>query len=100
MGGNFGIEKTLELAGKNRTLRGCMKARSELRLLRLLEQCARSFEGEADMTLGKTYECSNNCGRKFVAVEARPLKWICSCGGKIVAGWWGKPVELEEEKRT
>jgi len=48
----------------------------------------------------KTYECSANCGRKFVATEARAQKWLCSCGiGKIVASWWGKAPEAQESKK-
>lgn len=43
----------------------------------------------------KTYECTANCGLKFVATEARAQKWLCRCGGKIVASWWGKLDEGE-----
>lgn len=49
--------------------------------------------------IAKTYECSANCGRTFVATEARAQKWLCSCStGKIVASWWGTPLESEEKK--
>ena len=48
----------------------------------------------------KTYECSADCGRKYIATEARAQKWLCGCGvGKIVASWWGKNEEQEKISR-
>jgi len=47
----------------------------------------------------RLYECLK-CGRNQVAAgEARSMRWLCQCGGKVVASWWGKPLEPVEESK-
>ena len=45
----------------------------------------------------KLYECLSCKRDNYIATEARALKWVCQCGGKIVAVWWGKSMEVVQQ---